>query len=226
MCKHTHTHTHTHTHKLYIYIHTYIHKLYILSLSLSLSLSLTHTHTHTHKHSLADTLSASLAIRETVNPKIHEVEASENVSPTDVAARAGAPGTSIGAHGFRPSVSCTTDVVLMLVAGLVVGQAKGSPQVARQALCTLQGMLVHVTALGAGQEKRGNDGEFIFEGFTCTSLDLFMDLLADLAKTAPAVDLRREAADSLVDLALLRGRIRHALRAPIFKSPLYTVTLI
>ena len=194
--------------------------------SLSLSLSLTHTHTHTHKHSLADTLSASLAIRETVNPKIHEVEASEDVSPADGAARAGAPGTRIGAHGFRPSVSCTIDVVLMLVAGLVVGQARGSPQVARQALCTLQGMLVHVTALRAGQEKRGNDGEFIFEGFTYTSLDQFMDLLADLAKVAPAEDLRREAADSLVDLALLRGRIRHALRAPIFKSPLYTVTLI
>jgi hypothetical protein len=144
-------------------------------------------------------------------------------------------------------VSCTIDVVLTLVAGLVAGQAKESPQVARQAMATLQGVLVHVTALRAGLEKRGNDGEFIFEGFTCTSLDQLMDLLADLAKSravslvqiattnqtnnhlakvAPAADLRREAADCLVDLALLRGRIRHALRALIFKSPLYTVTLI
>ena len=40
-----------------------------------------------------------------------------------------------------------------------------------------------------------------------------MDLLADLAKTAPPADLRREAADSLVDLTLLRGRIQQNLRA-------------
>ena len=183
--------------------------------------------------SLADTLAASLVIRATADTKSQVVEASEGASHTDGAARSGAADISQGGAadagsnmGFRRSVSCTIDVVLGLVAGLIAGQAEGSPKVARQARSTLQSMLVHVAALRARQEKRGKDGELIFEGFTCTSLDQFMDLLADLAKVAPAADLRREAADCLVDLALLRGRIRHALRALIFKSPLYTVTLI
>ena len=178
--------------------------------------------------SLADTLAASLVIRATADTKSQVVEASEGsrvveasegASHTDGAARSGATGISQGGAadagsnlGFRRSVSCTIDVVLGLVAGLIAGQAEGSPQVARQAMSTLQGMLAHVAALRAGQAKRGKDGELIFEGFTCTSLDQFMDLLADLAKTAPA-DLRREAADSLVDLTLLRGRIQHTLRA-------------
>jgi len=169
--------------------------------------------------SLADTLAASLVIRAKADTKSQVVEASEGASHTDGAARSGATGISQGGAadagsnlGFRRSVSCTIDVVLGLVAGLIAGQAEGSPQVARQAMSTLQGMLAHVAALRAGQEKRGKDGELIFEGFTCTSLDQFMDLLADLAKTAPE-DLRREAADSLVDLTLLRGRIQHTLRA-------------
>jgi len=74
-------------------------------------------------------------------------------------------------------------------------------------------MLAHLESLrAAGHEKRGEEGEVVFDGFTATSLDQFMDLLAHLAKTAPA-DLRREAADSLVDLALFRGRIKHLLHA-------------
>jgi len=166
--------------------------------------------------SLADTLAASLVIRATADPppSLEARQAREGASHTEGAAGITQGGAAdVGSNlGLRRSVSCTTDVVLGLVAGLIAGQAEGSPQVARQAMSTLQGMLAHVAALRAGQEKRGKDGELIFEGFTCTSLDQFMDLLADLAKTAPA-NLRREAADSLVDLTLLRGRIQHTLRA-------------
>ena len=110
-------------------------------------------------------------------------------------------------------MSSTIDVVLGLVAGLIAAQAESNPKLAQQAMSTLRGMLAHLESIrAAGHEKRGEEGEVVFDGFTATSLDQFMDLLAHLAKTAPA-DLRREAADSLVDLALFRGRIKHLLRA-------------
>ena len=139
--------------------------------------------------------------------------------PAQAAARAGTGDCGGHALGggrtglFGGEVSSTIDVVLGLVAGLIAAQAESNPKLAQQAMSTLRGMLAHLESLrAAGHEKRGEEGEVVFDGFTATSLDQFMDLLAHLAKTAPA-DLRREAADSLVDLALFRGRIKHLLRA-------------
>jgi hypothetical protein len=109
------------------------------------------------------------------------------------------------------------DISLSLMTSMVVRQSSQDAELAREVLTKMRGLTDHLKALAAAQdgphEKTTAERMCLkFGSFTDSSLDEYMKLLGELAKQGDA-QVEDDACGILIDVALLRGNVRHIVHA-------------